>query len=237
MGSQMANGTSRRQICKPVFEAERQDWKSLDYVAGWFMKAADYGTQTNAAVAHSWPQTQSAKAQQVPMLWPLIFATGHEIAFAHTSFKWANLASHNAGVTVVIVGISKQPEAAATDFYEDDRCGDRKSRCNHQRLSCCRHRTSSSSQREAPLMAVAEMDFGNMPNDGGHLILDCRRSDQLDSTKLRSSTVHPAVSSARRSSSTGLSDTAFGSKTTTAEAAQAFQRLRDAIRRVYANVG
>lgn len=28
--------------------------------------------------------------------WPLIFATGYEIAFAHTSFKWANLASHKA---------------------------------------------------------------------------------------------------------------------------------------------
>jgi hypothetical protein len=46
------------------------------------------------------------QGQQVPILWPLIFKTGHEIAFAHTSFKWANLASHNAGVTVVIVGIS-----------------------------------------------------------------------------------------------------------------------------------
>jgi len=36
----------------------------------------------------------------------LIYHANHKIAFAHTSFKWANLASHNAGVTVVIVGIS-----------------------------------------------------------------------------------------------------------------------------------
>lgn len=33
------------------------------------------------------------------------------IAFAHTSFKWANLASHNAGVTVVIVGLSTESNA------------------------------------------------------------------------------------------------------------------------------
>ncbi len=46
------------------------------------------------------------QGQQVPILWPLIFKTGHEIAFAHTSFKWANLASHNAGVIVAIIGIS-----------------------------------------------------------------------------------------------------------------------------------
>ena len=72
------------------------------------MKAADYGTQTNAAAA--FVSTNSiCQGQQVPILWPLIFETGHEIAFAHTSFKWANLASHNAGVTVVIVGIPIMP--------------------------------------------------------------------------------------------------------------------------------
>ena len=52
------------------------------------------------------------QGQQVPILWPLIFETGHEIAFAHTSFKWANLASYNAGVTVVIVGISNHTSEA-----------------------------------------------------------------------------------------------------------------------------
>ena len=63
------------------------------------MKAADYGPRTNAAAA--FVSTNSiCQGQQVPILWPLIFDTGHEIAFAHTSFKWANLASHNAGVTV-----------------------------------------------------------------------------------------------------------------------------------------
>ena len=90
---------------KLVFGGRTKTWKSLDYVAGWFMKAADYGTQTPSAAA--FVATNSiCQGQQVPILWPLIFATGHEIALAHTSFKWANLASHNAGVTVVIVGIS-----------------------------------------------------------------------------------------------------------------------------------
>lgn len=88
-----------------IFEGRAKSWKSLDYVAGWFMKAADYGTQTNSVAA--FVSTNSiCQGQQVPILWPLIFQTGHEISFAHTSFKWANLASHNAGVTVVIVGIS-----------------------------------------------------------------------------------------------------------------------------------
>src|SRR5579872_6350996 len=31
--------------------------------------------------------------------WPVLKMSGHEIAFAHTSFKWSNLASNKAGVT------------------------------------------------------------------------------------------------------------------------------------------
>ena len=93
---------------KAIFEGRTRQWKSLDYVAGWFMKAADYGTCTNASSA--FVSTNSiCQGQQVPILWPLIFRTGHEIHFAHTSFKWANLASHNAGVTVAIVGLSNHP--------------------------------------------------------------------------------------------------------------------------------
>ena len=95
----------QKEDLKHIFDGRTKLWKSLDYVSGWFMKAADYGTQTKSAAA--FVSTNSiCQGQQVPILWPLIFGTGHEIAFAHTSFKWANLASHNAGVTVVIVGIS-----------------------------------------------------------------------------------------------------------------------------------
>ena len=89
---------------KNIFDGRTKKWKSLDYVSGWFMKAADYGTQTKSSAA--FVSTNSiCQGQQVSILWPLIFGTGHEISFAYTSFKWTNLASHNAGVTVVIVGI------------------------------------------------------------------------------------------------------------------------------------
>lgn len=87
-----------------IFEGRTRNWKSLDYVAGWFMKAADFGAHTPASAA--FVSTNSiCQGQQVPILWPLVFGTGNKIAFAHTSFKWANLASYNAGVTVVIVGL------------------------------------------------------------------------------------------------------------------------------------
>lgn len=99
----------QKEDLRRIFEKRAKSWKSLDYVAGWFMKAADYGLCTPTVSA--FVSTNSiCQGQQVPILWPLIYETGNEIAFAHTSFKWANLASHNAGVTVVIVGISNQTQ-------------------------------------------------------------------------------------------------------------------------------
>ena len=90
-----------------VFTGRVKQWRSLDYVAGWFMKAAEYMGTTRAASAFVTTNSLN-QGQQAAILWPAIFATGQEIAFAHTSFKWANLASHNAGVTVSVVGMSNE---------------------------------------------------------------------------------------------------------------------------------
>ena len=100
----MANRSTKSDL-KEIFDGRTTNWKSLDYVAGWFMKAADYGMRA-PSVAALVSTNSICQGRQVETLWSLIFQTGHEIAFAHTSFKWANLASHNAGVTVVIVGFS-----------------------------------------------------------------------------------------------------------------------------------
>jgi hypothetical protein len=88
---------TQKEDLKRIFESRITDWKSLDYVADWFMKAAEYGTQTNS-VAGFVSTNSICQGQHVPTLWPQIFGTGHEIVFAHKSFKWANLASYNAGV-------------------------------------------------------------------------------------------------------------------------------------------
>jgi hypothetical protein len=102
---------------KAIFEGRTTNWKSLDYVAGWFMKAVDYGTATPTVTALV--STNSiCQGRSVETLWPVIFKTGHEIAFAQTSFKWANLASHNAGVTVIIAGISNHADRTRLLFSE-----------------------------------------------------------------------------------------------------------------------
>jgi len=106
LGSTWQSKEQKEEI-KRIFEGKTKTFGSLDYVAGWFMKAAEFSLHSKSATA--FVATNSiCQGQQVSFLWPLIFSTGQRISFAHTSFKWRNLASHNAGVTVVIVGISKE---------------------------------------------------------------------------------------------------------------------------------
>jgi hypothetical protein len=170
---------SRKADLKSVFGHRTKTWKSLDYVAGWFMKAADYGTTTNARAA--FVSTNSiCQGQQVATLWPLIFASGHEIYFAHTSFTWKNLAANNAGVTVVIVGLSIEPPNAR-NLYS----------ANKDNVTSAREVENINAylvpakqiiveKRTRPLSMLDDMSFGNKPTDGGHLLLDRTEVEALN---------------------------------------------------------
>ena len=153
-----------------VFDDRVDGWKSLDYVAPWLMKAADYGTRTNAACA--FVTTNSlCQGQQVPILWPTIFKTGHEINFAHTSFKWANLASHNAGVIVIVVGISNKVGGRKRLYSLDSDGMVLEKVCDNINPYLVEGPNLVVESRRAPPKGSALMLFGNMPRDGGHLIV------------------------------------------------------------------
>jgi len=92
-----------------AFADRCKDTLSLDYVSGWFIKAVDYMESTLADAA--FVSTNSiCQGIQVSCLWPVLFAKGAAISFAYSSFKWTNLASHNAAVTVSIIGLTKRNE-------------------------------------------------------------------------------------------------------------------------------
>ncbi len=155
---------------RSIFEDRTKGWKSLDYVAGWFFKAAEYGTHTNAATA--FVATNSiCQGEQIPILWPLIFSTGHKIEFAHTSFKWANLASHNAGVTVAIIGISTIPSKIRKlySISNDGHTIVREAEYINAYLVAGSDLIVQSSSRVGSDRAL--MVWGNKPTDGGNLIL------------------------------------------------------------------
>jgi hypothetical protein len=170
LGSRWQSDEQKSDL-KSIFGDRTSTWKSLDYVSGWFMKAADYGTWTQSAAA--FVSTNSiCQGLQVPILWTLILSTGHEINFAHTSFKWSNLASHNAGVTVVIVGISNRPSRVRR-LFSLDTMGMVIAK-DSENINA--YLSSAPNLFVEPLRSAidnrSEMLFGNMPRDGGFLCLD-----------------------------------------------------------------
>lgn len=153
-------------------------WKNLDYVAGWFIKASDLTLMTGGAFA--FVSTNSiCQGQQVPLLWPLISKRGQKITFAYTSFKWNNLASHVAGVTVVIVGVSADPSSGARLFGVDADGGISAREVPHINAYLVAGADTVVSPIRLPIGPLHEMVKGNQPSDGGNLCLSRDEKSQL----------------------------------------------------------
>jgi len=94
------------------------NWKSLDYICGWFWKARQYLVYCNSKFA--FVSTNSiSQGQNISFFWKELLTEGIRIEFAQRSFLWKNLASNNAGVTVAIVGCSRDKNAKARIFDGD----------------------------------------------------------------------------------------------------------------------
>ncbi|MEB3124800.1 MAG: DNA methyltransferase [Synechococcales bacterium] len=193
-GSQWQTKEQKNDLME-IFEGRTKNWGSLDYVSGWFIKAADYGTQTKSAAA--FVSTNSiCQGRQVETLWSLIFENKQEIVFAHTSFKWANLASYNAGVTVIIVGISNTRNLIRK-LYSIDANGEtilkETTNINAYLISGQNVIIEPASK---PIADINEMSFGNMPNEGGFLLLNFSGANRaIQSHQVSSHFIRPFVGS------------------------------------------
>jgi hypothetical protein len=149
-------------------------WKSLDYVAGWLLKAMHYTSFERCRFA--FVSTSSlTEGLQVALIWPHILDGTRDIYFAHRPFKWSNLAKRNAGVSVVIVGVKPSSEITQARIYEGDtvRFVDR---INPYLVPAP---TVYVETRPTPFDEVPRMVMGSMPRDGGNLILDQDEVRQL----------------------------------------------------------
>lgn len=147
------------------------NYKNLDYVACWFYKAARYAEGSRAEFA--FVSTNSiCQGDQVPLLWPNIFALDLKICFAYTSFKWRNNASYNAGVTVIIVGVAR--ETSDCMLY----IGDKEQRVRGISPYLFEGDNTVVESHSGSADRIPEIAFGSMPNDSGFLLLDmeiCRK--------------------------------------------------------------
>lgn len=158
---------------------------TLDYVAAWFLKAGAYVQKGSARIG--FVATNSiTQGEQVAQLWPGLFNKCNlEIAFAHRTFAWGSDARGKAHVHVVIIGLtSRAKEPATKRLFSYDKVDSDPVESQHGALSPYLFDASKLTDRHLvvqesvyPVATVPKMLFGNMPNDGGHLILSAEERE------------------------------------------------------------
>lgn len=157
---------SQKDDMAKIFARYLSTYKDLDYVASWLVKAAEYSEAAHAATA--FVTTNSiCQGEQVGMLWPIIFHKGLKIAFAHTSFLWANNAANNAGVTCIVVGLRSTEAPLKPVIYEGETARAVASIGPYLTPGSDAIICKSSTQ----ISGLPQMVSGNKATDGGNLVL------------------------------------------------------------------
>ena len=140
----------------------------IDYVAGWYFKAAQLmeGTGIRTAFVSTNSITQG---EQVAGVWkPLYDRFGIHIDFAHRTFRWDSEANLKAQVHCVIVGYSSTPNDEPKRLYDNERV-QIVDGINAYLLNAPDIFITSINK---PLCDIPQMMYGNKPVDGGNLIVE-----------------------------------------------------------------
>ncbi|MGK4057629.1 DNA methyltransferase [Limosilactobacillus reuteri] len=166
--------SSQKEDLKTIFDNQRIG--TLDYVTGWYKKAADYIKGHSIRVA--FVSTNSiTQGEQVVRLWILLKNYDLTINFAYRTFVWNNEAKHKAHVHVVIIGFSNKDFATDTkDIFTDNDSIITATTINPYLLDAPTVLIKSSSK---PISSVEPMNYGSMPIDDGNLILSSEEKEHL----------------------------------------------------------
>ena len=157
-----------------VFSGLTNKWKNVDYVGAWLMKAAMYNDACDAPFAYV--STNSlCQGQQVPITWGLLQQRGFRIRFAHTSFKWSNLAANKAGVTVVVTGVDRE-QGGKRLIYS----GDNRREVANINPYLTEHDISVVPAQKKPLFTKIPMEYGVYYSKSAGLILDSNEKNSLE---------------------------------------------------------
>ena len=148
-----------------VFDKGARGIGNLDYVCGWYIKAARMIEGT--AIRCAFVSTNSiSQGEQVPILWNELLKYGVTIDFAHRTFKWSSEASEVALVYCVIIGFSNGLKVKKLLFQNGE-----SNVCDNINPYLVNAPTTLIVNRSKPISDVPQMSYGSMPIDNGNLIL------------------------------------------------------------------
>lgn len=147
---------------------------NLDYVTGWYKKAAEVVQSSRIQVA--FVSTNSiTQGEQVPIFWRQMLNMGIHIDFAYRTFRWDSEASIKAHVHCVIIGFSVLPEKKKRRLYTTE---------NYQEVNNINPYLVDAPSvliegRSRSICNALPILYGSMPIDDGHLILGQEDVDKL----------------------------------------------------------
>ncbi|MBR3752869.1 MAG: class I SAM-dependent DNA methyltransferase [Ruminiclostridium sp.] len=147
----------------------------IDYVSGWYFKAAQYmnGTEVRTAFVSTNSITQG---EQVAGVWkPLYDRFGIHIDFAHRTFRWDSEASLKAHVHCVIVGFSVAESDKPRKIYT----GERYQVAENINAYLLDAEMIFVEARTKAICNVPVLQNGGKPTEGGFLILSEEEKDEL----------------------------------------------------------
>lgn len=166
-GARFQTGEQKAELMA-VFHGARNAG-NIDYVAGWYMKAARY--MGDHPVRAGFVSTNSiCQGEQVANVWSPIYDLGVRIDFAHDTFRWTTDASGGASVFVVIVGFSKL--GGSKRLFHYPRGEGQPEESSPAQLNAYLKDAPDVFvwSRSRPLSDVPEMGIGNKPIDGGQYL-------------------------------------------------------------------
>jgi len=144
----------------------------LDYVAGWFKKAADIMKESCIETAFV-SSNSICQGESVNLLWEMLLTEGFIINFAYTTFLWTNEAKSKAAVMCVIVGFSKKERPKKILFTGDQYkfVGHINGYLNEAPDIFIKNRSKSINKN------LAKVVQGSPPADDGRLLLSIAEKD------------------------------------------------------------
>ena len=171
VGYSLQSEDQKKDILSIYIDEKGKPYKTagkIDYVSGWYFKAAALmeGTRIRTAFVSTNSITQG---EQVAGVWkPLCDRFNIHIDFAHRTFRWDSEASIKAHVHCVIVGFSAAPNYKQKQLYSSERF----QLVDNINFYLIEAPTVFVESRNKPICDIPSMTTGNRPADGGNLIIE-----------------------------------------------------------------
>ncbi|MBE6649078.1 MAG: class I SAM-dependent DNA methyltransferase [Ruminococcaceae bacterium] len=178
VGYSLQKADQKQDILSIYIDEKGKSYKTagkIDYVSGWYFKAAELMNNTNIRTA--FVSTNSiTQGEQVAGVWkPLYDRFNIHIDFAHRTFRWDSEASIKAHVHCVIVGFSTAPNYKQKQLYSSERV-QLVDNINAYLISAP---TVFIESRTQSICDVPQMVYGNKPTDGGYFFLSAEEYEEL----------------------------------------------------------